>query len=240
MLKGKLDITWFPNSWIRLRTKNKIIYFDPAYLTTCFSKYVDKTEFTKWPDPIDGLPNGLEKADFIFITHHHKDHCKKVTSDRLLKLKTKMYAPISCKKELGASFQTVKAGDILDLDSKISINVIDAYNTDTGSSTRKQHKKGKGVGYILTIGSLVVYHAGDTDFISSMKELKNIDIAFVPIGGKFTMNIEEAIRATLVINPRIVIPIHHLGQNPGIFCLKLSKKSKINCIVPEIGQIIKL
>ncbi len=240
MLKRHIDITWFPNSWIRLRTDKRVIYFDPAYLTTYFSKFKDKTEFSKWPDPIDGLPNGIEKADYIFITHHHKDHCKKVTSDRLRNSKTKVYAPTSCKIELGSTFQTVKPGDNLQLDAETSIRVINAYNTETGSSTRKQHKKGKGVGYILTIGSLTVYHAGDTDFIPDMEELGNIDIAFIPIGGKFTMDIDEAINTALVIKPRILIPIHHLDQSPEMFCLKLLKKSKMKCIIPIIGKTIKL
>ena len=236
----KIDITWFPNSWVRLRIKKRVIYFDPAYLTTYFSKYKDKTEYSKWPDQIDGLPNGLEKADYIFITHHHKDHCKKVTTERLCNSITKVYAPSSCKKELGTIFQTVKPGDILQLDAETSIRVINAYNTETGSSTKKQHKKGTGVGYILSIDAIRVYNTGDTDLIPDIKELGDIDIAFIPIGGKFTMDIDEAITTTLKINPRIVIPIHHLNQSPDIFSLKLQKKNKIKCIIPKIGQPIKL
>ena len=101
MKRDKIDITWFPNSWVRIRTGKKVIYFDPAYLTTYFSGYDNKTEFSRWPDPIDGLPNGLEKADYIFIAHHHKDHCKRVTTQRLISENTKVFAPKSCDKELG-------------------------------------------------------------------------------------------------------------------------------------------
>ncbi|NJN41718.1 MAG: MBL fold metallo-hydrolase [Flammeovirgaceae bacterium] len=165
MLKGQIDITWFPNSWIRLRTDKKVIYFDPAYLTTYFSKYPDKTEFSKWPDPIDGLPNGLEKADIICITHHHKDHCKKVTIDRLRNKATKVFAPKTCLTELGDTFQIVKTNDRIKIDNEIELEVVDAYNTEKGSSTRKQHKKGKGCGYIVTLGQLRIYHLGDTDFL---------------------------------------------------------------------------
>jgi L-ascorbate metabolism protein UlaG (beta-lactamase superfamily) len=239
-LNRTIDITWFPNSWVRIRRGHKVIYFDPAYLRTYFSNYDDKTEFSKWPNPIDGLPNGLEKANYIFITHHHKDHCKKVTSDRLRNSKTKVFAPASCKKELGSTFQIVRPGDNLQLDTEVSITVLNAYNTESGSSTRKQHKKGKGVGYVLKIGSLIVYHAGDTDFIPDMKVLGEIDIAFIPIGGKFTMDIDEAIKTTLAISPRIVIPIHHLDRNPEKFSSKLLKYKKIMCILPQIGQAIKL
>ena len=183
-----MDITWFPNSWIRIRANKLVVYFDPAYLTTYFSGYADKTEFSKWPDPIDGLPNGLEKADYIFITHHHKDHCKKVTTQRLCKSSTKLFAPASCRKELGDIFQIVKAGNEIPLKNDLFIQVINAYNTENGSSTRKQHKKGKGVGYILSIGSMSIYHAGDTDLISDMKQIQLIDVALMPMGGKFTMD----------------------------------------------------
>jgi len=74
-----INIKWFPNSWFQIKTKNQIIYIDPAYLSTYFAKYPKRIEFSKWPDPIDGLPEELEKANIILITHNHKDHCKNVT-----------------------------------------------------------------------------------------------------------------------------------------------------------------
>lgn len=239
MLKGQIDITWFPNSWIRLRTNKKVIYFDPAYLTTYFSKYSDKTEFSKWPDPIDGLPNGLEKADIICITHHHKDHCKKVTIDRLRNKATKLFAPKTCLTELGDNFQIVKTNDRIKIDNEIELEVVDAYNTEKGSSTRKQHMKEKGCGYIVTLGQLRIYHLGDTDFLPEMKKIKSIDLAFVPMGGKFTMDIKEAIETTKTINPKIVIPIHKLDKDFNDFAKGL-KGEKIKCIVPEIGQPIAI
>ena len=76
----------------------------------------------------------------------------------------------------------------------MKIKVVDAYNTPQGSSTRKLHKKGNCVGYVITIEGKTIYHAGDTDFIPEMKELGKIDVALLPIGGKFTMDIEEAVK----------------------------------------------
>ena len=241
MLKGQTDITWFPNSWIRLRTDGKVIYFDPAYLTTYFAEYPDKIEFSKWPDPIDGIPNGLEKADFIFITHHHKDHCKKVTVDRLTKLETLIFAPKSCLEELGDCFKLVKPNDKIKIDDSISLTVLNAYNTEQGTSIKKQHKKGKGVGYVLTINGVTFYHLGDTDFLAEMESLNDIDVALVPIGGKFTMDIDEAVKTTLSINPKIVIPVHNLGLDFSEFENKLKINGEnIKCIVPAIGQVIKI
>lgn len=72
-----IAIKWFPPSWVQIKAGKKIIYIDPAYLRTYFTKHPQKIEFSKWPDPIDGLPEKLVKADMILLTHDHADHCKK-------------------------------------------------------------------------------------------------------------------------------------------------------------------
>ena len=87
-------IKWFPPSWFQIKTRNKMIYIDPAYLKKHYTNYPKKIEFSNWPDPIDGLPEkDLEKADIILVTHHHKDHCKSVTVNRLKKQNTTVIAP---------------------------------------------------------------------------------------------------------------------------------------------------
>ena len=59
-----IEIIWFPPSWFQIKTKNKIIHIDPAYLKKHHANYPKKIEYSNWPDPIDGLPeNDLEKAD---------------------------------------------------------------------------------------------------------------------------------------------------------------------------------
>ena len=70
-----------------------------------------------------------------------------------------------------------------------------AYNTEQGSSVKKQHPEGAGVGYLITIADKTIYHAGDTDLIPEMEELGQVEMAFLPVDGKFTMGIEEAIEA---------------------------------------------
>ena len=162
-----------------------------------------------------------------------------MTTQRLCTRSTRIFAPTSCKKELGELFQVVKPEETIQLSKDLSIQVINAYNTEEGSSTRKQHKKGKGVGYVLAIGDKTIYHAGDTDLILDMEQLQDIDIALLPMGGKFTMDWNEAIKTALLIKPELVIPIHHLDSNPKKFCLEMSK-NEINCITPKIGQPIEV
>lgn len=68
-----ISIKYFQPSWFQIKTNSKIIYIDPAYLSNYYTKYPKKIDFTKWPNPIDGLPDrDLEKADLILITHHPK------------------------------------------------------------------------------------------------------------------------------------------------------------------------
>ena len=101
----------------------------------------------------------------------------------------------------------------------MKIKVVDAYNTPQGSSSRKRHKKGNCVGYVITIEGKTIYHAGDTDFIPEMRELGRIDVALLPIVGKSTMDIKEAVQAVIAIKPTLVIPMHmhHLKADPQEF-----------------------
>ena len=70
------------------------------------------------------------------------------------------------------------------------------------------------VGYLLRIGDVLIYHAGDTDLIPEMKNLTGYNqkgkqlIALLPVGGRFTMNAEEAFEAAKMIKPTIAIPMH--------------------------------
>jgi L-ascorbate metabolism protein UlaG (beta-lactamase superfamily) len=235
-----VTLKWFPPSWFQIKTENKTIYIDPAYLKTFFKDYPKKVEFSTWPDEIDGLPEkDLPKADLILITHHHKDHCKHVTTNRLKKKNTFILAPEICIKELGENIELVKPGDILNFED-IRIEVVDAYNTPEGHSTKKFHKKGEGVGYLLNIDGKIIYHAGDTDFIPEMKEFGDVDVTLIPIGGTFTMDIEEAVDAVLAIKPKSVIPMHMKDMNPEDFKKSVEEKSDIKVIPLDLGGIYNI
>ncbi len=111
-----------------------------------------------------------------------------------------------------------------------------AYNTEEGSSAQKVHHKGNGVGYLITAEGKTIYHAGDTDVIPEMKRLGKVNAALLPIGGTYTMNIEEAIDAAIAINPGMVIPMHHLKSDPLDFKNKLEAQSDIKAVPLQIGE----
>jgi L-ascorbate metabolism protein UlaG (beta-lactamase superfamily) len=118
----------------------------------------------------------------------------------------------------------------------VLIEAVNAYNTEHGSSTRKQHKKGEGVGYLIVIEDKTIYHAGDTDFIPEMRGFGRVDVALLPIGGKFTMDIGEALEAVRAIDPDVVIPIHRFDAD----LRKLADEIKIGSgkkLIPlDIGE----
>ena len=230
-----ISIKWFPPSWIQISAHNKLIFIDPAYLKTYFKDYPKRIDFSSWPDPIDGLPEELEKADLVLVTHHHKDHCKQVTVDRLRRPDTLVIAPRRCAKELGEDIKTIKPGERLSIDNVV-IEAVKAYNTEHGSSTRKQHREGEGVGYLITIEGKTIYHAGDTDFIPEMRELGRVDAALLPIGGTFTMDIGEAVEAAIAINPKVVIPMHRFEADPRKLADEIETRSDSKLIPLDIGE----
>ncbi len=231
-----ISIKWFPPSWLQIKSSDIIIYVDPAYLRTYFSKYPKKIEFSKWPEPIDGLPEDLKKADIILITHDHADHCKQVTANRIRRKDTVVVAPKRCLKKLGSNITVIDPGKEIKF-GEIQIRAVHAYNTEEGRSTQKVHHKGNGVGYCITIDGKTIYHAGDTDFIGEMKELGPIDVALLPIGGTYTMDVDETVEAALAIKPKVVIPIHHAKADPHELKKKLEAISDIVVMPLQIGEI---
>ena len=87
---------------------------------------------------------------------------------------------------------------------EIKVEAVPAYNINKDFHTKAYN----GVGFIIEIDNTRLYHAGDTDLIPEMNNIKNIDIAFLPVSGKYVMTAEEAASAASLIKPRIVIPMH--------------------------------
>ncbi len=233
-----VSLKWFPPSWFQIKTKNVIIYIDPAYLRSYYTHYPHRIEFSRWPDPIDGLPEKLQKADLILVTHDHKDHSKDVTVNRLRRKRTLVVGPKRCIKNLGKDIRVVGPGDVLSFQN-IEIKVVHAYNTAKGSSTRKVPHKGNGVGYLITLEGKTIYHAGDTDFIPEMNQLGRVDLALLPIGGTFTMDLAEAARAARALSPAVVIPIHRAKTDPWEFKKKVEARTNIKVVTLQIGEVYK-
>lgn len=162
-------------------------------------------------DPFE-LPQNQEKGDLIFITHAHPDHLSTEDITPLLKEDSVVIATLDCLEDLDIpqeQKQAVAANTFYTVKG-VPFSAVPAYNTHP--DRLNFHPKEKGwVGYIITVNNQKIYHAGDTDFIPEMNDLakENLDIAMLPIGGTYTMDADEAIKAANAIKAKITIPIHY-------------------------------
>ena len=193
MIYRSIDIRWLGHSSFYIKNAiGKIIYIDPF-------KFLGEAE-------------DLEKADFIFITHSHYDHCSIEDIRKIAKNGTIIIAPA----DVSSKFSHIDAKVDLKIadpetrmqfdDAGIRFWCIPAYNINKSFHSREEDW----VGYIIDFSGVLVYHAGDTDNIPEMKKLStaNIDIALLPIGGTYTMNAGEAAKAASVIKPKLAVPMH--------------------------------
>ncbi|MBI1978834.1 MAG: MBL fold metallo-hydrolase [Candidatus Aenigmarchaeota archaeon] len=160
-------------------------------------------------DPFDlkRLPN--EKADAIFISHAHYDHWSPNDIRKLIKPNTVVVATKGCENlNLPSNaFMIVGPNRVLTV-AGIRIKTIPAYNIKPDRITFHP-KENNWVGYIFEVGESRIYHAGDTDFIPEMRNLADIDVAMLPIGGTYTMDVEEAVQAANAIKAKVTIPMHY-------------------------------
>lgn len=181
-----IEIYWYGHSCFKIKRGEDIIYIDPYE-----------------------LDNNSEPADIILITHSHRDHfsvedIEKIEMDHTIDL-----APKDCAKDMASNVRVVKPMDKVRLRG-MGFEVVYAYNIDKFRSKKEvYHKKSNNnLGYIIDISGIRIYHAGDTDIIPEMDDVK-CDIAMLPVSGKFTMDVDEAFEAVKKIRPKVVIPMHY-------------------------------
>ena len=191
-------------------------------------------------DPHEGEYDTL--ADLIIITHSHSDHCNAEKIHNIQKEDTLIIAPPDCASKIGTEVISLKPGEET-MTQGIHIAAVEAYNVKRFRAPGIPfHPKGLGVGYIVTVDGLTIYHAGDTDFIEEMKALKdqNITLALLPSGGTYTMDNVDAIDATLAISPQKVFPMHRWNTDPLKFKNAIESQSEIQILFMEPNQQISL
>lgn len=158
-------------------------------------------------DPFE-LKEGLDKADVIFMTHGHHDHCSIKDAAKISKPNTIVVATADCMESLEQL--DIKEKLIVEPNKEYEVSGI-KFETVPAYNTNKQFhpKTNNWVGFIITLNNKRYYHAGDTDKIPEMSSLKEIDVAFMPVGGTYTMTAEEAALATNMFNPKKAIPMHY-------------------------------
>ena len=173
------------HSTIRI-SKNKVIYIDPFK--------IDKN---------------YNDADIVFITHDHFDHYSEEDIDKVINENTTIIIP----EELLTKIlrKGINKNAVITVESNkeymvqgIKFETIPAYNT----SKTFHPKENDWVGYIITLDGIRYYIAGDTDITEENRKVK-CDVAFVPVGGTYTMDFKEAAQLINEIQPKIAVPIHY-------------------------------
>ena len=169
-------------------------------------------------DPvIDGTPpvtdyTKMANADVILITHHHYDHYDEQAVSDLCKVSTVIITNQLTAAALGEG-EVMYNGDSLQVFDDLKIDAVAAYNTTPGHT--QFHPKGRDNGFILTADGLRIYIAGDTEDIEEMKEVADIDIAFMPCNQPYTMTPAQLRHAAEMVRPRVLYPYHYGDTDPN-------------------------
>jgi len=202
--KGDLAITFVGHGTLMMEFDGKVIHIDPV---ASFADY--KT---------------LPKADLILITHAHGDHLDVKTIDLIKKENTEIVmAPVCEGKYKG--IKILKNGESGTF-AGLKIDAVAAYNIqNVRGDGNPFHPKGEGVGFVIQFGDKKVYVAGDTENIPEMKNLKAIDIAFLPMNLPYTMTPKMVADAAKLFNPKILYP-YHFGDTDTNELVELMKNRK--------------
>lgn len=192
----------------KIATSKGDLEIHPVEHATFVMKWDQATIFV---DPVGGADKfkGFAKPDLILITDIHGDHLDPKTVAAVKGDKTVIVAPKACAEKLGAGVSilanaaTTKCGEI-------GIEAIPMYNLS--EDRKKFHAKGRGNGYVVTVGGKRIYISGDTEDIPEMRALKDVDVAFVCMNLPYTMDVEHAADAVLAFKPKIVYPYHYRGK----------------------------
>ena len=149
---------------------------------------------------------GDPPADVVFITHAHSDHFNQEGLQKVVRSSTKIIAPRDVAQELSGDITPVGPGDSIDVEG-IKVQAVPAYNV-VEERLENHPRANNWVGYILNLGDHAYYHAGDTDHTPELDEVR-ADVAFLPIGGTYTMTPQEAAEAAKSISPQLAVPMHY-------------------------------
>lgn len=156
--------------------------------------------------------DGLPKPTLILVTDIHGDHMDPKTIAAVKTSTTVVATPAAVAASVPDA--TVIANGETKTIAGVSVEALPMYNLVRGPAAGQlYHTKGRGNGYIVTLGGKRIYIAGDTECTPEMKALKNIDVAFVPMNLPYTMPPSEAAACVKIFAPKIVYPYHYRGSN---------------------------
>lgn len=162
-------------------------------------------------------------ADLILITDVHPDHLDPAAIAKVRKAGTVIVGPEAVARQL-PGVTVLRNGERRTI-AGIAVEAVPMYNLKRGPAPGQlYHTKGRGNGYVVTLGGKRLYFSGDTENIPEARRLRNIDVAFVCMNLPYTMTPAEAAAMTAAFRPKIVYPYHYRGSNLEAFRSALKGK----------------
>ena len=181
-----VEIKWINHASFRI-AGSRVIYIDP------------------WK-----IPGSPHDANVVFVSHSHYDHCSAEDVSKVLSQDGQVIGARDAITQI-SSGKALTPGESIEIEG-VKVAAVPAYNP----SKPFHPKANKWLGAVIEMDGAKIYYAGDTDKISEMSELSGmgIDLALLPVGGKYTMNAPEAAQAVELIKPKAAIP-YHFGDIVG-------------------------
>ena len=197
-----------------LKTSEGTLIIQPILHGSLVLTYKNTTIYV---DPYGGsnLYKGIKPPDIVLITDIHGDHLNEKTLDSLDTSNAIFITPKAVEAQISEKYKSkinvLNNGQGIHR-FNIFIQALPMYNLPENPPSPK-HPKGRGNGYILNIDDKQIYISGDTEDIPEMRNLQNIDVAFVCMNLPYTMTINQAASAVLEFEPKIVYPYHYRGTD---------------------------
>jgi len=193
---------------------------------------------------IDAIPDGLQPS-LILATHGHHDHLGDAVEIANASGANFVSTPEVCHfcAKQGVTVAPVHYGGTVEFDFA-SVSVVPAWHSSSITIGEERIYAGNPCGFVIRFGGMTFYHAGDTCLFGDMGLIAErfvLDCALLPIGDRFTMGPEDALRAVKLLGPRITIPMHYntwdpIKQDAEAFQKAVESSTISKCMVMEPGE----
>ncbi|MBW2060550.1 MAG: MBL fold metallo-hydrolase [Deltaproteobacteria bacterium] len=184
---------------------SKVVYFDPFQIS------------------------GGPKADLIFITHEHFDHCSPEDVAKITKDDTVVITEPDSAKKLSGNVKVLKPGESTEV-AGVKVQALPSYNVDKDFHPQANNW----LGFIVELDGVKIYHTGDADLIPEMQGLE-VDIALIPVSGTYVMDADQGVEAARTIKPKIAVPMHY----GAIVGSEADAEKFANALKDEITVVVK-
>jgi L-ascorbate metabolism protein UlaG (beta-lactamase superfamily) len=221
-----MNIKWLGHASFLIQTNGKRILIDPWF----------QKENQRLVPPITSA-SAVGKIDLILITHEHFDHFNSGEVESISSRGTSMVvAPRQVLDQINIPQRL-----------KIPVNVGESFNINGIDITVTQaiHPQSSyPVGYIVSDGTKSLYHAGDTYDFYGMSQIA-CDVALLPIGGTYTLDILSAVTALKKIRAKYAIPMHFdtfakIKADPKEFAQRVKDNTRVSPILLNPGEAVEV